>query len=669
MCGIAGLVRASGRATREELHRMLQAVRHRGPERLGGYVSHAVALGNARLSIVDLEGGIQPAVSHDPEIVLVFNGEIFNYWSIRESLIAKGHRFETKSEAETLLRLYADIGEEMFRRIDGQFAIAIWDGRNKSLILGRDRVGIRPLFWFQNRELLAFASEVKALFQLPSIPRKLDYRALVQTFRFWTVAGDSSGFEGVRQVPPGHYAVFDAVNASPRLTRYWEWPFPGDLECLRLASDEEYFQVFAQEFRESVDRQRMADVPVASYLSGGIDSTVVAMCLADLVPGKLRTYAVTFEDPEYDESSAQRVVADHFGFEHASVHIGPTDVSDHFRDVVFHAETPLFRTAPTPLFLLSKRVHEDGIKVVTTGEGADEILLGYDLFREVAIRNFWGRQPQSKWRGRLFSRLYAYLPQYRNPRYLNLLLDFYRATLLHDGDPHHAMAVRWNNGKALEVFLSPDMRQRADSYNPVADLESWLPQGYMAADDIARAQCIEMQTLLANYLLSSQGDRMSMAHAVEGRYPYLDHHFIEFAARLPRRLKLRGLKDKFILRNAFGNRIPEQIRKRPKMAYQAPDLKGFFVNGRAPEYVEALLNPQRLAEVGLFDSAQVTQLVKKGREFKLARVGMRDNMAFILVISTMLLDDFFVRGNGLSFAQQTSASRLELIEAGAHGPS
>ncbi|MDH4260405.1 MAG: asparagine synthase C-terminal domain-containing protein, partial [Gammaproteobacteria bacterium] len=161
----------------------------------------------------------------------------------------------------------------------------------------------------------------------------------------------------------------------------------------------------------------------------------------------------------------------------------------------------------------------------------------------------------------------------------------------------------------------------------------------------------------------------SMAHAVEGRYPYLDHHFIEFAARLPRRLKLRGLKDKFILRNAFGDRIPEQIRKRPKMAYQAPDLKGFFVNGKAPEYVETLLNPQRLAEVGLFDSAQVTQLLKKGREFKLARVGMRDNMAFVLVISTMLLDDFFVRGNGLSFAQQTSASRLELIEAGAHGTS
>jgi asparagine synthase (glutamine-hydrolysing) len=663
MCGIAGFVRSSGRADRDDLHRMLEAVHHRGPQRLGGFSSGRVAIGNARLSIVDLEGGIQPVVSRDGRVALVFNGEIFNYWSLRDGLIAKGHAFETRSEAETLLRLYLEVGEEIFRQIDGQFAVAIWDGRAERLILGRDRVGIRPLFWYQDGELLAFGSEIKALFQLPSIPRRLDPRALLQTFRFWTVAGDTSAFEGVRQVPPAHYAVFDPIQGGPRLVRYWKWPFPGDLGSLQLADDEEYFEAFAHEFRASVDRQRMADVPVASYLSGGIDSTAVAMCLSELLPGTLRTYSVTFADPEYDESAAQRLVADRFGFEHSSVHIGPTDVSDHFRDVVFHAETPLFRTAPAPLFLLSKRVHDDGIKVVTTGEGADEILLGYDLFREVAIRRFWSHQPRSQWRGRLFQRLYAYLPQYRNPRYLNLLLDFYKGTLADRGDPHYAMAVRWGNGKALEVFLGRELRSWAATYDPVADLDRWLPPGYLEADHIARAQSIEMQTLLANYLLSSQGDRMSMAHAVEGRYPYLDHHFIEFAARLPRRLKLRGLKDKFILRNAFGDRIPDEVRFRPKVAYQAPDLMAFFANGRMPPYVEALLEPARLAEVGLFDAQHVGQLSKKGRNFKLARVGTRDNMAFVLVLSTMLLDDVFVRGNGLSFADQAARSTLHLVEA------
>jgi len=629
---------------------------------LGGYVRGRAALGNARLRIVDLEGGIQPAVSHDPEVVVVLNGEIFNYLDLREWLIARGYRFRTRSEVETLLRLYQEIGEDMFRRIDGQFAIAIWDGKRNKLILGRDRVGIRPLFWYQNSEMLAFASEIKALYEVPSIRLRLDRRSLIQTFRFWTTVGDTAAFEGVHQVPPAHYLVFESVTKAPRLERYWEWPFPGDVECINLANDDEYFERFVQELSESVDRQRMADVPVASYVSGGIDSTVIAMCLGDLVPGTLRTYSVTFEDPEYDESGAQRLVADHFGFEHSSVHIRPADVSEHFRQVVFHAETPLFRTAPAPLFLLSKQVHEDGIKVVTTGEGADEILLGYDLFREVAIRKFWARQPESKWRGSLFRRLYAYLPQYRDPRYLNLLLDFYKGTLRDNDDPHYGMAVRWNNGKALEVFLSPDMRDWATSYDPIEELERWLPTGYTEADDIARAQYIEMQTLLANYLLSSQGDRMSMAHAVEGRYPYIDHHFIEFAASLPRRVKLRGLRDKFILRHAFGDRIPQEVRSRPKVAYQAPDLKAFFVDGETPDYVEELLSPERLADVGLFDTQRVNQLVRKGREFKLARVGMRDNMAFILVLSTMLLDDIFVRGNRLSSVERSSAPELELVE-------
>lgn len=661
MCGIAGIIHTDRRADATQLQRMLQAVHHRGPEQLSGHVEGGVALGNARLKIVDLEGGTQPAVSHDPDVVVVFNGEIFNYLDVRDWLIAKGHPFRTRSEVETLLRLYLEIGTDLFRRIDGQFAIAIWDGQRKRLILGRDRVGIRPLFWTQDKGQIAFASEVKALREVPAVQLELDRQALLQTLRFWTVAGDTAAFRGVHQVPPGHYLVFEPIDQDPRLAKYWDWPFPGDLEPLKLADDEAYFQHFDQELRESVDRQRMADVPVASYLSGGIDSTVVAMCLGDLVPGRLRTYSVTFEDPEYDESSAQRKVIEHFGFDHESVHIQQGDVSDHFGQVVFHAETPLFRTAPAPLFLLSRRVNRDGVKVVTTGEGADEILLGYDLFREVAVRRFWARQPDSRWRGSLFRRLYAYLPQYRNPRYLNLLLDFYRSTLEDEDNPHYAMEVRWANGKALEVFLSPEMREVASSYDPVQHLDEWLPTGYQSADDIARAQWVEMQTLLANYLLSSQGDRMSMAHAVEGRYPYLDHHFIEFAARLPRRVKLRGLKDKFVLRHAFGDRIPREVRERPKVAYQAPDLKSFYVDGEAPEYVEELLSPDRIADVGLFDPQRVDQLVSKGRTSKLARIGMRDNMAFVLVLSTMLLDDLFVRGNASQYANKTT-SEFELVE-------
>ncbi len=311
------------------------------------------------------------------------------------------------------------------------------------------------------------------------------------------------------------------------------------------------------------------------------------------------------------------------------------------------------------MLLLSRRVHQDGIKVVMTGEGADEILLGYDLFRETAIRRFWSRDPDSEWRGSLLKRLYAYLPQYRNSRYFNLLLDFYRPTLPDRDDPHYAMAVRWANGRALEPFFSDDMRAFVGRYDPVSELDKWLPPGYTDAGDIDRAQCVEVLTLMTNYLLSSQGDRMSMANSVEGRYPYLDHHFVEFAARLPKRIKLRGMKDKFILRNAFKAVVPEAVRERPKVAYQAPDLAGFISDGRAPDWVEELLTPARIKETGLFDPDRVSRLLSKGKSHKLSRIGTRDNMAFVLVLSTMLLDEFFVRGK--AWTEPIASARQPMV--------
>jgi asparagine synthase (glutamine-hydrolysing) len=644
MCGIAGFISNNGKADSSLLCAMLKAIAYRGPDSLSGFVNDGAALGTARLSIVDLEGGVQPAVSEDRRVVAVFNGEIFNYQDLRRQLAQKNIHFRTNSEVETLLWLYLTYDENMFQLLNGQYAIAIWDGRHERLLLCRDRIGIRPLFWVSDKEGVAFASEIKALAVRPGVELHLNLCSLVQTFRFWTNVGDTSAFEGIHQVPAGHYLILE--NGKSRLERYWEWPFPGNIEQIVLPNDEAYFERFTEELNLSIRRQCMADVPIGSYLSGGIDSSAIAVCLQRQMTGnKLKTYSVTFEDPEYDESKAQELVNDHYRFEHSSVYIRSRDIGETFPHVVWHVETPLFRTAPTPLFLLSRQVHQDGIKVVMTGEGADEVLLGYDLFRETAIRRFWSKQPDSKWRGSLFKKLYFYLPQYRNPRYLNLLLDFYRPTLSDPGDPHYAMAVRWANGKALELYFSEEMRAFAEEYDPVADLERWIPSTYFDGEDIERAQCIEVLTLLGNYLLSSQGDRMSMAHAVEGRYPYLDHQFIEFVTRLPRRLKLRGLKDKFILRNAFGSLIPDEVRKRPKVAYQAPDLKGFITDGYVPEYVQDLLSPERIKKTGLFDPARVAQLMAKGRSTNLARMGNRDNMAFVLILSTMLLDDIFIRRN------------------------
>jgi len=640
---------------------MLSTIGHRGPDRFGGFVNGPIALGSARLSIVDLEGGAQPAVSIDRRVCVVFNGEIFNYVELRKELQRSGVAFQTRSEVETLLHLYLKYGEGMVAKLDGQFAIAVWDGRgDEKLLLARDRMGIRPLFWHRDGKQLSFASEIKALFALRDVTARLDRRSIIQTFRFWTNIGETTAFENVSQLPAGHFLVID--KNGEHLVRYWDWPYQEVENPILLESDDAYFELFREKLNDAIARQRMADVPVGSYLSGGIDSAVIAALLHEQKQGEnLTTFSITFDDPEYDERAAQTVVANHFGFKHSTVNVRSADIGAAFPQVVWHAETPLFRTAPVPLFLLSRKVHDCGMKVVMTGEGADEVLLGYDLFREIRIRHFWGRNPDSAWRGQLFKRLYAYLPQYRNPRYFNMLLDFYRPFLANTGDPHFSMAVRWANGEALEGYFSENMREFSTGNNPVAQLEPWLSEAYGQADDIARAQNVEASTLLGNYLLSSQGDRMSMAHAVEGRYPYLDHHFVEFAARLPRSVKLRGLRDKFVLRNALADQLPKEIKMRPKVAYQAPDLKGFFENGKAPDYVEELLSPNRVRDVGLFDPDRVSMLMKKARTFDLARVGTRDNMAFVLMLSTHLLDELFVRQSSSMSAKVPIPATMNLV--------
>lgn len=664
MCGIAGFIDHSTQADAGVLSTMLEQIRHRGPDDFGGFVDQGVALGSARLSIVDIEGGMQPAVNEERTVAVVFNGEIVNYAQLRAELIEQGVRFSTNSEVETLLHLYLRDGTSLFSRLNGQFAVAIWDARDGGkLVLGRDRFGIRPLFWRPEKDGgLTFGSEIKALAARGDGALSLNRKALAQTFRFWTVVGDTSPFEGIYQLPPG-YTLTQVGTQKPTVDRYWSMSFPALADEGPEVSEEDYYAQFREQFDAAISRQSMADVTVGSYLSGGIDSSIVAIRLQKMIGQEnLRTYSIAFEDKEYDESDAQDAVAKEYGFDHTSVRISASDISDNFPQVVWQAEAPLFRTAPVPLFLLSRRVHQDGIKVVMTGEGADEMLLGYDLFRETAVRRFWGRQPDSKWRGQLFRKLYHYLPQFKNPRYANMMLDFYRPFLKdEDNNPHYPMAVRWANGQALNVYLSDEYKSELQSYDPVEDLDAWLFDGYAQGDDIERAQSIEVQSLLANYLLSSQGDRMSMGHAVEGRYPYLDNEFTEFAARLPRNLKLRGLKDKYILRNAFGNEIPDIVRNRPKVAYQAPDMKSFFIDGKLPSYADKLLSPERIREVGLFDPQQVSRLVEKGRTFNLDRVGFRDNMAFVLILSTMLLDDIFVRKN-TSFASDVGvAPKLRLV--------
>lgn len=645
MCGIAGFIDTNNQnksSVEDRITQMMSAILHRGPDDQRALITANSALGFVRLSIVDLDGGAQPWVENG--VAIAFNGEIFNYLDLRKTLITKGVFFHTNSEIETLYHLYKIYGSQMVEMLNGQFAIVVHDKRDSSLHLFRDPMGIRPMFWTVDNGTIYYASEIKSLHAGLGKALSLSNSGLFQTMNSWALTGDQTAFEGVFQVPPGCRVTFSGL--MPRIERYWSWPIPSCQPILKLKNDEEYFEAFREQFSRAVLRQSMSDVEVASYLSGGVDSSVMAYNLSEQLKSrhrKLNTFSVVFDDPGYDESLAQSEVTQLLMTNHASRLVTRNDIADNFWDVVRYAEAPLFRTAPVPMYLLSKKVQQAGIKVVMTGEGADEILFGYDIFREAKIRRFWARNPNSRMRKELFKRLYSYLPQYKNDRYFNLLLDFYRSTLNVQNDQHYGMLVRWANGGALINGLSYEARQQAMNYASIAHLENWLPENYLSGNDIERTQMIENATLLSNYLLSSQGDRMTMAHSVEGRYPYLDLEFIKFASTLPERLKLRGLKDKFILRESYKEKLPNSIARRPKVAYQAPEMTSFFNSktGKPVDYVEELLSHSSVSQRGLFDPAYLQILLKKGGVGQNARMGFRENMFFILALSTSILEKIY----------------------------
>jgi asparagine synthase (glutamine-hydrolysing) len=364
---------------------------------------------------------------------------------------------------------------------------------------------------------------------------------------------------------------------------------------------------------------------------------------------------VAFRDSSYDESRYQDVVARHCGTRHTRIDCDDADIDANFERAVWHAEVPLFRTAPTPLYLLSSSVPQAEIKVVLTGEGSDEVLLGYDLFREVKVRRFWQRRPDSEVRPQLFKRLYAYLPQFANPRYANLAIQSFKATLT-SHSPYYSHLLRWANNSANKVYFSEDLQGELGQYDAIEDLRSTIPAAFFEVGDIDRAQYLEIVTLLRGYLLASQADRMTMANSVEGRYPFLDYEFVRFANSLPRRYKLPGLKDKFILREAFRGLLPGEICDRPKFAYQAPEVRAFFrLNKTQSPLVDEHLNPGALKHTGLFKHSLVEALLKKAKLLDLTRLGTRDHMAFVQMLSTQILHKQFTGGDLGAMAREKLA--------------
>ena len=646
MCGIAGVFEVQEKlgVERNTLQNMINMLSHRGPDGQGIYIDDKVGLAHARLSIIDLEGGAQPIYNENKTVWTVFNGEIFNYIELRKNLIACGHHFYTQTDTEVIVHLYEEYGEDFVSQLNGQFAIAIWDINQKKLILVRDRVGIVPLFYtFQNGQLL-FASEVKAILAaLPNTP-SINPAALEQLMTFWAPVSPGTVFKNIFEVSPGYMLIASHGDISTH--SYWDWSFPLQNDFKR-ASESQLREELLHLLIDATQIRLRSDVPVGAYLSGGLDSSSLVSLIHHFSEASLRTFSIGFDSKSFDEREHQKLVIEQINANNSHVICHDRDIAANFMDTIWHTESPVLRTAPVPMKLLSNLVRSKNYKVVLTGEGADEVLGGYDIFKESKLRQFWAKQPASVIRPKLLKRLYPYL-DISPGRAQTYLQNFYGIDLDAPDATFFSHTPRWITTAKCKNFFNSSFKEQLQEQNNIENiLADHLSPNLKCWHHFNRAQYVEVKTLMAGYLLCSQGDRMLMANSVEGRFPFLDHRVIEFANQLHPNIKMKVLNEKYLLKKTMGKYISKSIVQRHKQPYRAPDIAAFF-SGKTPDFVHELLSKDCLSRYGYFDSKKVGLLMSKIKAGH--AIGFKDNMAFIGILSTQVWHHHFIENfsNNLS---------------------
>ena len=636
MCGIAGVFRgqSGAPATIDELGRMVAMLAHRGPDGHGLYLDDQVGLGHARLSLIDLAGGFQPIRNGDATVWLVFNGEIFNYLEIRRMLSSLGHRFYTNGDSEVIVQCYERFGPQTWQMLNGQFAFVLWDSRQRVMWLVRDRLGILPLYYAIDSRHLVFASEAKAIFAGGRVARDIDGEALADLFTTWSVGPSGSVFKAIRQVPPA-----TALKVDERMLMaaqcYWR---PDPQAATTPLSAETAADGLEGCLDQSISLRLRADVPVGAYVSGGLDSSLIACLAARRAEVPLETFGIRFADRRFDETEEQRCVVKFLGTRHHELLCGNADIRHALAEVVWHCETPLLRTSPVPLFLLSQKVRDSGIKTVLTGEGADELLAGYTIFKEDAIRRFWARQPHSRIRPALLSRIHHYVGD-ATDRSGALWQRFFGGNLGETGHPFYSHLIRWRNTAWTLRLLAPDIRRAHDLPRMMDRMAQAMPAGWQDWTPLQRAQWTEIHTFMSPYLLSCQGDRVAMAHGVEARYPFLDPQFVDYCLALPDRYKQRGLRDKLALRRLASRHLPPAVWNRQKQPYRAPiaaAMAGVDTGDSAD-----LLAEGSLATDDLLDGKAVALLLDKARRHCWRDLGEREEMGLAGVYTLRLLRQGF----------------------------
>jgi len=648
VCGIAGILHADPARTIDEptLRRMAHAIRHRGPDGYGIASGGGVGLVSTRLAIFDIPSGWQPMQGAHRDTVMVYNGEVFNHYELRQELEAQGERFRTTSDTEILLRLLDRDGPPALHACNGQWAIAHLDRPTRTLTLMRDRFGVRPLHYALLPDGgLVFSSEVKGILASGLVEARPDLEGIDEVFTFWAARPPRSAFAGVRLLPPGHVLVWrDGVVVEERA--WWEPRYAGNAPAPEP-------EALGELLRDSVRLRLRADVPVGSYLSGGLDSSLTTALAVEQTDHQLRTFSLAFRDPLFDESAFQRQVAEELGTQHHVIEIGPEEITDAFQDVMLHLETPVIRSAGVPLYLLARSTREQGITVVATGEGADELYWGYDLFKEAKIRAFCARDPDAAWRASLFDRLYPYFASTggrRGESWRRFFLDAGPAS-----DPLFSHQTRIAATSGVKSLYSGDTRAALADVDPLERLRDDLPEEFGRMSVLERAAYLELTTLLGNHLLAAQADRVGMAHGIEGRFPFLDHRVFEHSVATRPRDKMVGLREKLAIRRVAAGVVPPIVAQRPKQPYRAPEAAAFFAD--EPAWVTERLSPEAVRDVGIYDERAVAGLVKRCR---LGRAtGFRENMALMGVLSTQVWHEAFCRG-AMHFPEEATEPRVRL---------
>ena len=597
MCGIAGIMSFNGRpVSSEEMSAMCTAMVHRGPDDEGFYIGPGVGLGMRRLSIIDLQTGRQPVHNEDGTVGVVFNGEIYNFRDLRRKLEQRGHVFSTATDTEVIVHLYEDFGPHCVEHLRGMFAFALWDGRRRQLLLARDRLGIKPLYYAEIAGRLLFASELKAILQLPEVARSLNWRAVSHLFTGLTTPPAESIIEGVRKLEPGHF-LLASPGKAPQIERYWEVRFEPDYS----RSEEDYAEELRERLEESIALHLVSDVPLGAFLSGGIDSSSVVATMARLAPGPVKTFSIGFLERDFNELGYARLVAKRFGTDHHELILEP-NVVDILEDLAWHLDEPFGDPSAIPTFMVSK-LAADYVTVVLSGDGGDELFAGYDKHLvEGRERSF--RFVPARIR-RLLGLLSRLMPEGMRGR--NLLRHFSLPEVERCLD--NVTLFRLEDKQRL---FRKEAFERLSHYDPFRLEAEELKHG--DGHWLTRLQSLDLKRYLPLDILTKV-DRMSMAHSIEARVPLLDHKLVEFAATIPPELRLRNGTTKYIFKRALRGLLPDEIIDRPKRGFGVP--LGRWFRGQLGDFVRDLLLSETSRRRGIFNTAYIEQLVhqhEKGRE-------------------------------------------------------